>query len=103
MDGIVKIQLARLKRRLADRKINLELSDDALTWLADEGYDPVFGARPLKRVIQRALQNPLAEMLLGGDVGDGATVSVVAGPDGLLVDDRVSTSQKEPPSDAAVH
>ena len=66
MDGIVDIQMARLLRRLAARKINLELDDGARKWLADEGYDPVFGARPLKRVIQTALQNSLAEMLSGG-------------------------------------
>ncbi|WP_108502008.1 ATP-dependent chaperone ClpB [Paracoccus indicus] len=89
MDGIVKVQLARLERRLAARKITLDLDDAARTWLADQGYDPVFGARPLKRVIQRALQDPLAELLLSGDVLDGATVKVSAGPDGLLVADRV--------------
>jgi ATP-dependent Clp protease ATP-binding subunit ClpB len=64
MAGIVDIQLRLLKARLASRKIVLDLDDAARQWLADEGYDPVFGARPLKRVIQRALQNPLAEMLL---------------------------------------
>ena len=63
MDGIVDIQLARLERRLAARKITLDLDDGARKWLADEGYDPVFGARPLKRVIQRALQDQLAEMM----------------------------------------
>ncbi|MGB0799521.1 MAG: AAA family ATPase, partial [Planktomarina sp.] len=64
MDGIVDIQLGRLAKRLAGRNITLHLDDAAKTWLADEGYDPVFGARPLKRVIQRALQDQLAEMLL---------------------------------------
>ncbi|KGJ22602.1 ATP-dependent chaperone ClpB [Paracoccus sanguinis] len=90
MDGIVKIQLAGLERRLADRKITLDVDEAAMTWLADEGYDPVFGARPLKRVIQRSLQNPLAEMMLGGEVLDGQTVKVSAGPDGLIVGNRVS-------------
>ena len=103
MDGIVTIQMARLLKRLSERKITLNLSDDAKTWLADEGYDPVFGARPLKRVIQRALQDPLAEMLLSGDIGDGAAVSVTVGPDGLIVGDRVSTSSKDRPTDAVVH
>jgi ATP-dependent Clp protease ATP-binding subunit ClpB len=103
MDGIVKIQLARLQKRLADRKISLELDDAAMAWLADEGYDPVFGARPLKRVIQRALQDPLAEMLLAGDVIDGDTVRVTAGSDGLLVGDRVSASNRPTPDDAVVH
>ncbi|KGJ13930.1 ATP-dependent chaperone ClpB [Paracoccus sanguinis] len=90
MDGIVKIQLAGLERRLADRKITLDVDEAAMSWLADEGYDPVFGARPLKRVIQRSLQNPLAEMMLGGEVLDGQTVKVSAGPDGLIVGNRVS-------------
>ena len=103
MDGIVKIQLARLEARLAARKIALELDDGAMKWLADEGYDPVFGARPLKRVIQRSLQDPLAEMILAGDLPDGATVPVSAGADGLLVGDRVSTSNRQPPQDAVVH
>ena len=89
MDGIVKIQLQRLEKRLADRKITLDLDDAARMWLADQGYDPVFGARPLKRVIQRALQDPLAELLLSGEVLDGATVHVSAGPEGLIVENRV--------------
>ncbi|MCH2165273.1 MAG: ATP-dependent chaperone ClpB [Marinovum sp.] len=103
MDGIVDIQMERLLKRLAARKIALELDEGARTWLADEGYDPVFGARPLKRVIQRALQDPLAEMLLAGDVGDGDTIQVSAGSDGLIIGDRVSSSRREPPSDAVVH
>ncbi|WP_438961037.1 ATP-dependent chaperone ClpB [Nereida sp.] len=103
MDGIVDIQMARLLKRLAARKINLELDAAAKQWLADEGYDPVFGARPLKRVIQRALQDQLAEMLLAGDVVDGSTVHISAGPDGLLVGDRISASTREAPQDAVVH
>ena len=103
MDGIVDIQLARLLKRLAKRNITLTLDDSARTWLADEGYDPVFGARPLKRVIQRALQDQLAEMILGGDVSDGATVTVAVGSDGLIVGDRISQSNRQPPEDAVVH
>jgi ATP-dependent Clp protease ATP-binding subunit ClpB len=103
MDGIVTIQIQRLERRLAQRNIALDLDDGARKWLADEGYDPVFGARPLKRVIQRALQDQLAEMLLSGDIKDGATVHVSAGPDGLIVGDRVSASNRRPPADAVVH
>ena len=72
-------------------------------WLADEGYDPVYGARPLKRVIQRHLQDPLAQMILAGDVLDGATVTISAGPDGLLVGDRVSVTRRERPAAAVVH
>ncbi len=103
MDGIVAIQLRRLERRLAQRKITLDLTEAAKSWLADEGYDPVYGARPLKRVIQRALQDQLAEMILASDIEDGATVRVDAGPDGLLVGDRVSSSNRQPPEHAVVH
>ncbi|MBO6602404.1 MAG: ATP-dependent chaperone ClpB [Roseicyclus sp.] len=103
MDGIVAIQMARLEKRLADRKISLDLDDGARTWLADEGYDPVFGARPLKRVIQRSLQDQLAEMILAGDVRDGDTVHVSSGVDGLIVGDRVSASTRPKPDDAVVH
>ena len=103
MGGIVEIQLARLTKRLAGRNVALELDADARQWLADEGYDPVFGARPLKRVIQRALQDRLAEMILGGEVHDGDSISVSAGPDGLLVGDRVSGSDRKPPAEAVVH
>ncbi|GHF39860.1 ATP-dependent chaperone ClpB [Seohaeicola zhoushanensis] len=103
MDAIVEIQLKRLMKRLAGRKITLDLDQAAKSWLADEGYDPVFGARPLKRVIQRALQNPLAEMLLAGDILDGTAVPVTAGADGLLIGDRVAASNRPPPQDAVVH
>jgi len=103
MDGIVDIQMARLLKRLASRKITLELDDGARTWLADQGYDPVYGARPLKRVIQKALQDPLAEALLAGEIRDGDTVPVSAGAEGLLIGDRVGTSDRQPPQDAVVH
>ena len=103
MDGIVDIQMARLLKRLASRKITLELDEGARKWLADEGYDPVYGARPLKRVIQKALQDPLAEALLAGDILDGATVPVSAGSDGLIIGDRVGSTNQQPPDDAVVH
>jgi ATP-dependent Clp protease ATP-binding subunit ClpB len=83
MAGIVEIQIERLRQLLADRKIKLELDESAKTWLADAGYDPVYGARPLKRVIQRELQNSLAQMILEGTVPDGSTVDVSA-KDGKL-------------------
>ncbi|MFA6021139.1 MAG: ATP-dependent chaperone ClpB [Rhodospirillales bacterium] len=76
MDGIVEIQLGRLRKLLADRKITLDLDKKAITWLGDQGYSPAYGARPLKRLIQQALQNPLAGMLLEGSVKDGQTVKV---------------------------
>jgi ATP-dependent Clp protease ATP-binding subunit ClpB len=76
MDGIVDIQLGLLEKRLASRNIELKVSEDARNWLANRGYDPVYGARPLKRVIQRELQDQLAQKLLAGEILDGATVSV---------------------------
>jgi ATP-dependent Clp protease ATP-binding subunit ClpB len=88
MTGIVDIQLMRLRKLLIDRKIEIKLDDAAKKWLADAGYDPVYGARPLKRVIQRALQNPLASLILEGEIADGATVTVSAGPQGLTIQGR---------------
>lgn len=88
MTGIVDIQLMRLRKLLIDRKIELKLDEAAKVWLGDAGYDPVYGARPLKRVIQRALQNPLASMILEGTVADGETVTVGAGPKGLTIQGR---------------
>ncbi|KJV10690.1 ATPase AAA [Elstera litoralis] len=85
MDGIVTIQLQGLQKLLADRKITLDLSAEARQWLADAGYDPVYGARPLKRVIQRQLQNRLAELVLSGVLQDGQTVVVTTDPDGLVL------------------
>jgi len=85
MGSIVEIQLGRLRKLLEDRKITLELDDSARDWLAEAGYDPVYGARPLKRVIQRNLQDRLAGMLLEGTVQDGNALRVTAGVDGLEV------------------
>ncbi|HEV7351695.1 MAG TPA: ATP-dependent chaperone ClpB [Brevundimonas sp.] len=85
MGGIVRIQLARLERLMADRRLTLDLDDSALTWLADKGYDPAYGARPLKRVIQKELVDVLARKLLAGEIEDGSVVSVSAGADGLEV------------------
>jgi ATP-dependent Clp protease ATP-binding subunit ClpB len=103
MGGIVDIQLSRLQNRLSGRKITLSLDEHAKIWLADEGYDPVFGARPLKRVIQRALQDPLAEMLLSGEILDGAMVAIHAGPEGLIIGDRVGTSHRDAPNNTVIH
>ncbi len=83
--GIVDIQLKRLEALLADRKIALTLDAAARAWLAEAGYDPVYGARPLKRVIQRELQNRLAELILAGTIQDGQSVLVSAGEDGLTI------------------
>ena len=92
MASIVDIQLVRLRQLLADRKITLELDRMATDWLANEGYDPVYGARPLKRVIQRSLQNPLAGAILEGRVKDGETVRVTVGLDGLEIADGMAAA-----------
>nr|WP_294524032.1 ATP-dependent chaperone ClpB [uncultured Rhodopila sp.] len=90
MAAIVEIQLAGLRKLLADRKIGLELDRSALDWLAAEGYDSTYGARPLKRVIQRTLQNPLAGLILEGGVKEGETVRVGAGADGLVINGQLA-------------
>ena len=85
MDAIVDIQLGHLRALLEDRGLTLKLDKAAKAWLADAGYDPVYGARPLRRVIQKALQNPLASLILEGTVNDGDEVKVSAGSDGLTI------------------
>jgi ATP-dependent Clp protease ATP-binding subunit ClpB len=86
MGAIVDIQLSRLRALLVDRKIALDLDAGAVAWLAKAGYDPVYGARPLKRVIQRSLQNPMATSILEGRIKDGDRVQVSAGDGGLVID-----------------
>ena len=81
---IVTIQLDRLVQRMADRRITLDVTPAAMTKLAHEGYDPSFGARPLKRVIQRAISDPAAVMILGGQIGEGDTLRVDVDQDGRL-------------------
>jgi len=85
MDGIVRIQLQRVEKLLADRRMNLALDDAALHWLGDRGYDPVYGARPLKRVIQKELIDPIARKLLAGELEDGAVIDVHPGDNGLEI------------------
>lgn len=85
MVNIVDIQLAGLRKMLADRDITIELDAQAKEYLAETGYDPIYGARPLKRVIQRELQNPLANMLIEGKISDGATINTSAGKSGLTL------------------
>jgi len=87
MDRIVDIQVARLARLLAERKIAIDLDQVAREWLADAGYDPVYGARPLKRAVQRHLQDPLAEHILQGRIKDGDMVRVSADAGGLLINE----------------
>ncbi|WP_349362858.1 MAG: ATP-dependent chaperone ClpB [Roseitalea porphyridii] len=83
MGAIVDIQLERLEKLLAERKISLRLDEAARQWLADKGYDPAYGARPLKRVIQKQVQDPLAEKILAGEIADGSVVKVLEGSDRL--------------------
>jgi ATP-dependent Clp protease ATP-binding subunit ClpB len=101
MAGIVDIQLARLQKRLEPRKVTLDLDSAARDWLAEKGYDPVYGARPLKRVIQKALEDPLAELLLSGQVADGETVPVTADDSGLAVGGAAAGERHE--AGATVH
>ncbi|WPZ36314.1 ATP-dependent chaperone ClpB [Thalassobaculum sp. OXR-137] len=100
MKGIVDIQLGRLRKMLADRDIKLALDDAALAWLAETGYDPVYGARPLKRVIQRSLQNPLANRILEGRIKDGDVV-IVSAVDGALVIDGETAANGDVAIEAA--
>ncbi len=88
MGAIVDIQFARLAKLLEDRKITLELRPEARAWLAGKGYDPAYGARPLKRVIQKNVQDPLAELILAGEIHDGEKVIVGADQNGLLIAGR---------------
>jgi ATP-dependent Clp protease ATP-binding subunit ClpB len=84
--AIVDIQLASLHARLAERDLELAVTPAAMDLLAEAGFDPVYGARPLKRAIQQRLENPLAEAVLAGEYGPGDTVKVDAGDDGLTFD-----------------
>ena len=86
MAGIVKIQLRNLENRLAERRISLNVSDKAIKWLGDNGYDPVFGARPLKRLITSAVEDKIADLILSGTVGEGSTVVVDVHGKDLIVE-----------------
>jgi len=85
MDSIVKIQLHRVEKLLADRRITLVIDAGATHWLGERGYDPVYGARPLKRVIQKELIDPIAKKLLAGEIADGEVIQVSAGDDALVI------------------
>ncbi|HVE03345.1 MAG TPA: ATP-dependent chaperone ClpB [Rhizomicrobium sp.] len=110
MDKIVDIQIARLEKLVADRKIEIALDAKARAWLADAGYDPVYGARPLKRVIQRRLQDPLAQLMLEGKILDGSKVKVSVGKGGLTLNgmefaasDDDLEAESSPQTSRAVH
>lgn len=93
MYRIVDIQLDMLRDRVSSLNLKIKLEPGAIDWIAEEGYDPVYGARPLKRVIQNSLQNPIAELILAGKLSDGDVIEVTGGPDGLVVGDYVSINQ----------
>jgi ATP-dependent Clp protease ATP-binding subunit ClpB len=95
MDRIVDIQIARLQKLVADRKMEIALDSKAREWLANAGYDPVYGARPLKRVIQRRLQDPLAQLMLEGKLSDGAKIRVSAGKSGLAINGQEFASSPD--------
>jgi ATP-dependent Clp protease ATP-binding subunit ClpB len=100
MDKIVHIQIGRLDKLLADRKIEIALDKKATVWLGNAGYDPVYGARPLKRVIQRRLQDPLAQLILEGKIADGAKVKVSASKTGLTIDGKEFAANADELADA---
>jgi len=103
MGAIVNIQMARLQKLLADRKITVTLNDEARTWLADKGYDPAYGARPLKRVIQKSVQDPLAEAILAGRVKDGEQVDVGVLHGKLAFNGMVDGEQPAPSNVVTLH
>jgi ATP-dependent Clp protease ATP-binding subunit ClpB len=105
MGAIVDIQMTRLQRLLDERKITLTLDDAARDWLSAKGYDPAYGARPLKRAIQKAVQDPLAELILSGKIHDGETVPVTVGPLGLMIGAFAApgAERKAPPTGVALH
>jgi len=90
MGSIVDIQMRRLAKLLEERKIELKLDAKARDWLAEKGYDPAYGARPLKRVIQKSVQDPLAELILSGKVKDGETVAVSANKQGVTFNGQLA-------------
>jgi len=98
MVDIVDIQLAGLQKMLQDRQITLALDDKARAWLADAGYDPAYGARPLKRVIQKDLQNPLANLLIEGKVSDGGNITVTSDTGGLVIATGAAAEKAKPKS-----
>jgi ATP-dependent Clp protease ATP-binding subunit ClpB len=100
MGAIVDIQFARLATLLEDRKITLTLEPKARHWLADKGYDPAYGARPLKRTIQKTVQDPLAGMLLAGEVRDGEKVKIGLAHGALTFNGKSAKSEAAPPAEA---
>ena len=103
MGAIVDIQMKRLAKLLADRRMTIELDDAARSWLAHKGFDPAYGARPLKRVIQKELQDPLARLLLEGDLKDGDKIKVSAEGGHLVINGHVIAREATAPPDVMVN
>ena len=98
MGRIVDIQMVRLAKLLEDRKITIQLDAKARDWLAEKGYDPAYGARPLKRAIQKAVQDPLAELILSGKIKDGEKVAISADKQGITFNGEVASRRRKPPA-----
>ena len=103
MSRIVDIQLKILQDRLSSLNLKIELGAGARDWIAQQGYDPVYGARPLKRVIQTYLQNPIAELILAGKLSEGEVIEVTDGPEGLLIGEYASSRQNVKPDSVVLH
>ena len=103
MSRIVDIQLKILHDRISSLNLKIELGAGARDWIAQQGYDPVYGARPLKRVIQNYLQNPIAELILAGKLSEGKVIEVTNGPEGLLIGEYASSRQNVKPDSVVLH
>ena len=103
MSRIVDIQLKILQDRISSLNLKIELGAGARDWIAQQGYDPVYGARPLKRVIQTYLQNPIAELILAGKISEGKVIEVTNGPEGLLIGEYASSRQNVKPDSVVLH
>ena len=103
MSRIVDIQLNILQDRISSLNLKIDLGAGARDWIADKGYDPVYGARPLKRVIQTNIQNPIAELILAGKLSEGEVIKIADGPDGLLIGNYASVKPDAMPGSVVLH
>ncbi len=103
MSRIVDIQLNILQDRMSSLSFKIDLGVGARDWIADKGYDPVYGARPLKRVIQTNIQNPIAELILAGKLSEGEVIKITEGPDGLAIGDYPSVKPDAIPGSVVLH
>ena len=103
MSRIVDIQLNILQDRMSSLSFKIDLGVGARDWIADKGYDPVYGARPLKRVFQTNIQNPIAELILAGKLSEGEVIKITDGPEGLLIGDYSSVKPDGTPASVVLH